>query len=126
MGIASGKARRKKRTMKAAAKLLLDMELTDATLREELNRVGLQEEDLTNQLALLVRMFQKALDGDVKAATFLRDTAGESPVERMHTSDRKLKREIFAYQKEKDAGMIDEIEDLEELEADIYGEKETE
>lgn len=41
---------------------------------------GVEPEDLTNGMALAMSMFNKAVvDGDVKAAQFVRDTAGEMP-----------------------------------------------
>ena len=50
---------------------------TSADTKKKLESLGIDAEDTTNQMALLVRMMQSALvDGDVKAATFLRDTAG--------------------------------------------------
>lgn len=125
-GIASGEARRKKRTMKAAAKLLLDMAVSNPSVEKKMLEYGVPEEEITNQMAIMVAMVNQATKGNVKAAYFLRDTIGESPSERMHTKDAKLRREEFEYQQEKDAGSIAEIEDLEELEADIYGEKENE
>ena len=125
-GKASGEARRKKRTMKAAAKMLLDMAVSNPGVSAKMLDYGLPEEEVTNQMAILVAMVNQATKGNVKAAYFLRDTIGESPMERMHTKDHKLRRDEFEYQQEKDAGNISEIEDMEELEADIYGDKKTE
>lgn len=124
-GVASGDARRRKRSMKAAAKMLLDMAVSNPSVEKKMLEYGVPEEEITNQMAIMVAMVNQATKGNVKAASFLRDTIGESPSERMHTKDAKLRREEFEYQQEKDAGSISEVEDLEELEADIYGEKET-
>lgn len=124
-GIASGEARRKKRTMKAAAKILLDMAVSNPSVEKKMLEYGVPKEDITNQMAIMVAMVNQAAKGNVKAAYFLRDTIGESPAERMHEKDAKLRREEFEYQQEKDAGSIAEVEDLEELEADIYGDEES-
>ena len=63
--------------MREMARALLDLPITSADTKKKLESLGIDAEDTTNQMALLVRMMQSALvDGDVKAATFLRDTAG--------------------------------------------------
>lgn len=90
-GIASGKARRRKRNMKTAAKLLLDMGVTSPKLEKQLKALGISDEDLTNQMAILAAMVNQAMKGSVQAAQFLRDTTGEGPTERMHKQDVKLK-----------------------------------
>lgn len=120
-GKKSGESRRRKRSMKAAVKMVMDMAVSNEEIADKLIRCGFQEEDITNQIAIIVAMVNQAAAGNVKAAAFLRDTMGESPTERMHRSDAKLRREQFAYEKEKDAGDLAEIEDLDGLEADIYG-----
>ena len=76
-GIASGEARRRKRTMKEAARLLLELEVAGENNKQNLKRMGIPDEEMNNQMAILVRMLQKALvDGDVNAANFIRSTAG--------------------------------------------------
>lgn len=124
-GIASGEARRKKRTMKNAAKLLLDMPIASENISNTMKELGFQEEDLTNQMAVLVSVFKKAMNGDVRAAEFLRDTAGQNDAK---NEDRKIKKQQieqrvdeFEYRKEKDAGVSQEIEDMDEIEGEIYG-----
>ena len=64
--------------MAKAMKMLLDMpamEGTDAYLK----KMGVDERDLTNQMALLSAMLVKAMTGDTRAAEFVRDTAGYNP-----------------------------------------------
>lgn len=76
-GQISGEVRRRKKNMREMARALLDLPITSADTKKKLESLGIDAEDTTNQMALLVRMMQSALvDGDVKAATFLRDTAG--------------------------------------------------
>lgn len=117
-GKASGEARRKKRQMKNAAKLLLDMPVVGENAVKNLETLGFDEEDMTNQMALLVRIFQKAIaTGDVRAAEFLRDTAGYNP-------ETSLKERQFKYEKDKAMGMNQEIEDTSEVDNLIYGSQE--
>ena len=114
-GKASGEARRKKRQMQQAAKLLLNMPVVGENAVKNLETLGFSEEDMTNQMALLVRVFQKALQtGDVRAAEFLRDTAGYNP-------ETNLKERQFKYEKDKEKGINQEIEDTSETDESIYG-----
>lgn len=78
-GIASGKARRKKRDMREAAKVLLDAEVKNSRLRRKMKDNGIDDDDLTNQMAVLLSMFMSAVNGNVRAAEFLRDIAGYGP-----------------------------------------------
>lgn len=78
-GKASGEARRKKRSMKSAAKLLLSMGVNDIKQYQGLLELGLGDEDLTNQMVVMAAMLKQAASGNVRAAEFLRDTVGESP-----------------------------------------------
>lgn len=122
-GIASGKSRRRKKTMKEVGNVLLRMQVCDSKTRKSLEAQGIAEDDMDNITALMASMIVRAQQGNVRAAEFIRDTIGESPAEKMHAKDNRLKREEFEYQKERDAGATNEIEDLDELEADIYGGK---
>lgn len=117
-GVASGAARRKKRAMKNAAQLLLNMPVVGENAVKNLETMGFAEEDMTNQMALMVRVFQKAIQtGDVRAAEFLRDTAGYNP-------ETQLKERQFKYEKDKAMGMNQEIEDTSDVDALIYGDQE--
>lgn len=117
-GKASGAARRRKRDMKNAAKLLLNMPVTGENTIKNLETLGFEEEDMTNQMALMVRVFQKAMQtGDVRAAEFLRDTAG-------YNLETNLKERQFKYEKDKANGMNQEIEDTSDVDDLIYGGKE--
>lgn len=81
-GIASGEARRRKKTMKETARMLLDMEIPDAAkeLKKRLKVMGISEEDFTYQSAVMVGILNQAMKGNTKAAAFLRDTVGENPL----------------------------------------------
>ena len=73
-GIASGEARRRRRTAQEIYSYMLAKEAKEGV------KVGLDlPEDATNYDVLLARMMRKGQAGDVKAATFVRDTAGDMP-----------------------------------------------
>ena len=113
-GIASGIARRKRRAMKDAAKMLLDMPVSQESIAQQMEAMGIEKEDLTNQMAMLISMWKEAMSGNVRAAEFMRDTAGQN------TQDIR-QREEFEYKKERDAGISQELEDLDDIEEEIYG-----
>ena len=125
-GIKSGEARRKKRDMKAAAKLLLDMPVAMPNIEAQMKQFGLDDEDLTNQMAVLVGVFKEAMSGNIRAAEFLRDTAGQNQASNRDYALRKKAEQRaadeFEYKKQKEAGISYEIEDMDEIEEEIYGE----
>lgn len=74
-GKASGVARRKKKALKEEFELLLSMPLKSASLRENLQKIGIDaDEDMTIQTAIVAAMVQQASQGNVKAFTAIRDT----------------------------------------------------
>lgn len=84
-GIASGEARRRKKTAKQAAELILSLAPTGNSSKN-LSSLGVDEDDQTNMVALMARMFAEAMaHGNVKAASFLIAMAGgdeKSSIER--------------------------------------------
>lgn len=81
-GKASGEARRRKKTMRETAQLILDMQIPNAAkeLKAKLKAMGLTEEDFTYQSAIMIGIVNQAMKGNTKAAAFLRDTVGENPM----------------------------------------------
>lgn len=86
-GIRSGEVKRARKQMRETIALILDMPLKSKNGKQ--NKKSTVEqikslEDVRNhnpdvQTAILLAIAKKALSGDVIAATFLRDTAGENP-----------------------------------------------
>lgn len=116
-GKKSGETRRKKTAMKKAANILLNMPISEEaypTIIQTLQKMGFDDDMLTNQTAMLVSMWREAMEGNVRAAEFMRDTAGQN------VQNIQQKKE-FEYKKERDAGISQEIEDLDEIEEEIYG-----
>ena len=89
-GKASGEARREKKAMKDQINLLLSLPLKDKKAIKKLEALGIDTENIDNQMALVISMWQQALKGGkgaVSAATFLRDTVGEKPKEEIEVKD---------------------------------------
>ena len=75
-GIASGEARRAKKSLREALQILMDADLT-----------GTDGKTMTGTEAMAARAFQAALKGDWKAWELVRDTAGQKPGERVMVAD---------------------------------------
>jgi hypothetical protein len=71
-GKAAGEAKRRKKLLKDAANDLLDEIIKNAKGDEKLGSE-----------ALIMAQFKKALQGDTKAAEYIRDTAGQKPVDKI-------------------------------------------
>lgn len=80
-GKASGVARRKKRNMRECLEILLSLDVKSDKARAVMKQMGIEDEDMTNEMALMVSMLNKALKGDKGCAEYVRDTSGQKPVE---------------------------------------------
>ena len=100
-GQASGVAKRRKKTMKAAGKLLADMPVTSKELQQKMKLLGVPDGDSTYQMAVMVAMLNQAMKGNVKASYFLRDTIGESPSDQIRRDELRLNRAKFKFEYEK-------------------------
>ena len=70
-GIASGKARRRKRTLRELAEILAERKVA-------MPQLGGGTEEMTYDMAMIQRQYQKAIDeGDTLAAKFLTNLLGE-------------------------------------------------
>lgn len=77
-GIASGEARRARKTMRETAKNLMEMKVVGDRNRQNLEAFGVEEKDQTYNTAVVVRLMQRALvEGDTHAIRLLGDLTGE-------------------------------------------------
>ena len=75
-GIASGAARRRKRSLKEAADLYLSLPVSDKRVWNRLSRQYVEPEDIDNQMAVIAGLSKAAAKGDAKAAKVLFDLLG--------------------------------------------------
>ena len=87
-GIASGEARRRKKLLRECLEELLEKEITDKSGKT-----------MTGAEAMAVKIFQQALQGNLKAFEVVRDTAGQKPVEKVMVA-------------EVEQAVIDEVENI--------------
>ena len=83
-GIASGESRRLKKTMKEQAELLLSLSNNNPEVLDQMKGLGIDKEDRTNQMAIIIAMYLKAAQGDVQAFNTLQATIGEKPTENVN------------------------------------------
>ena len=75
-GVASGIARREKKSLREAMQVLMDTDLT-----------GKDGKTMTGTEAMAAKAFQAALKGDWKAWELVRDAAGQKPVDKVMVAD---------------------------------------
>ena len=86
-GKASGVARRRKKSMKELAKMMLSFPAKQPSARK-LKAAGFDPADANNGASLVQSMVSKAISGDVQAAKFVVELIGEGM-----TFERKLKQD---------------------------------
>lgn len=86
-GIASGEARRRKKTLREFGKDFL-MQTTSPVFLSLMETHQVEEDDMTNAAALFVRMFNKAMStGDLNAARQVVEWAGMAPLQEMRENE---------------------------------------
>lgn len=75
-GVASGKARRQKRTMREIAEMVATMELKDPKMLSALHAAGFQD-PITNDDAAFFGLIRKAQTGDPSAMKLLAEMRGQ-------------------------------------------------
>lgn len=77
-GIASGKARKKKKTLNEIARALIDCDLNEKQ-KKEIQKMGLNPEDFNQWTACVLGLMKaSAKNGDVKAFSKLQEITGEA------------------------------------------------
>ena len=94
-GIASGEARRAKKSLREAMQILMDADLT-----------GKDGKTMTGTEAMAAKAFQAALKGDWKAWELVRDTSGQKPVDKVQSTQTVV--DMSAFSTEEIKAMLDE------------------
>ena len=72
-GIKSGEVRRQRKAMKEQMEMLLSLPFKQEKQLKFMKSLGIEEEEIDNQMALMVAMYAKALKGDVQAFNSIRE-----------------------------------------------------
>lgn len=76
-GIASGEARRQKKTLRELGNMIGSLQVNSEKNRAIMREAGIADEDMIRDTEALFRISLKAQQGDVKAAEFLAKLRGE-------------------------------------------------
>ena len=80
-GRASGVSRRRKRSLREAADLYLSLPPSDKERWNTVSVKGVEPEDIDNQMAMIIGLTEKAINGDAKAAKVIIDLLGDTAAE---------------------------------------------
>ena len=72
-GQKSGEVRRQRKAMKEQMEMLLSLPFKQEQQLKFMKSLGIEEEEIDNQMALMVAMYAKALKGDVQAFNSIRE-----------------------------------------------------
>ena len=77
-GQKSGEVRRQRKAMKEQFEMLLTLPFKQSKQLKFIKDLGINEEEIDNQMALVVAMYGKALKGDVQAFNTIREVTQDS------------------------------------------------
>ncbi len=86
-GVASGEARRRKKTLREQMEMLLSLPVKDEATRDFIESLGISPDEVDNALAITLSMYQEALKGNTKAFELIRDTIGEKPTDKLQIEE---------------------------------------
>lgn len=84
---ASTKAKKEKKLIKDSIELLLGLPIKNNKIKQQLKDLGIEDDEMNNQTAMVIAIYQKALKGDVSAFNTLRDSVGQKPIEKVETME---------------------------------------
>ncbi len=76
-GRASGVSRRRKKSMREAADMLLSLPVSDRRMWNKIAKTGVDPEDIDNQMAAIIGTWMSAVKGDSKAMKVLMELVGD-------------------------------------------------
>lgn len=94
-GVASGAARRRKKTLKQCTKMILDMQVSinDREARQRLAKMGISEEEMTYAASVASALILEAESGSMSAVQTLMDLTGERASDENKKAELKIRRE---------------------------------
>ena len=73
--------RRKRKALKEQMELLLTLPLTDERAKKQFESMGIDADNMDNQMAMVVKTYAQALKGNINAVNVIREIIGERVVE---------------------------------------------
>ncbi len=90
-GKKSGEVRRKKRLMKETMNMLLSLDLPESEGKEKLKQMGIEDEDLNVQTAILAQQTQRAMNGSLESAKFVKEVSDDLGLIKTEDEEQKYK-----------------------------------
>ena len=84
-GIASGERRREKAHLRKLVEAFGELKAPEQ-IKKVMQGMGVEDERCTNDMAIVVGLYQKAIKGSVFAFNAIRDITGEKPIEKTDVS----------------------------------------
>lgn len=83
---ASTAAKKRRKTMREAMDMLLSLPVKDEKVRKKIAALGIDPDEVDNQMAMVIAQWQQAVKGNTKAYQNVEATVGEKPLEKVeHT-----------------------------------------
>lgn len=101
-GKQSVKKRQEKRAMKSIVKMVLDMPAPKA-VKDKMRLLGIQDEDATYRVGVVVGLLQRALAGNTNAARYIMELAYDDPTIALKFQEVNIKADELALKKEEGA-----------------------
>lgn len=90
-GYKSGESKRRRKEFKETLEILLSMSLDKRRTNIDIDKIkafaDLKGKNVTVDQAMMIKLIQRALTGDLNAITMVRDTIGEKPSDRVEVKD---------------------------------------
>lgn len=90
-GKASVEARRRRKELKETLEILLNMSLDKRRKNVDIEKIqafaDLKGKNVTVDEAMMIKLVQKALSGDLNSISMIRDTIGEKPSDKVEVKD---------------------------------------
>lgn len=115
-GIAAQKVIKKKKHLRDNMKLILSLPPNEDQ-KKMLKKLGIPDDANTNEMLLAVSMFKQAINGDVRAAEYIRDMTGQKPETKLD----KAKTKLLTVQAEALKKANDDTQELTKLDELLHG-----
>lgn len=80
-GKKSAESKRKRKALKEQMEMLLSLPLTDDKAKAQFERMGIDSDDMDNQMAMVVKTYLQAMKGNINAVNVIREIIGERVME---------------------------------------------
>jgi hypothetical protein len=91
-GKKSAEKKRRDKTMREAAKILMCLPVKFASMKKIMTELGIEDQEMTNVMAIVVSMYKEALNGNVRAAMFIQGLLGDEGAERAQAAQIELEK----------------------------------